>query len=223
MFRIKICGITNIEDARAAAAAGADAIGLNFYPRSKRCIDRDTATTIAAHIPNTVKRIGVFVNASPEEIVEAAERVRLDAVQLHGDEPAAFLAKLPAGTPIIRAFRCGEPGLAPLRTFLQECRGLGRTPDAVLIDADAKQEYGGTGHVTDWSLVAREKSLLHAMPILLGGGLTPANVAVAIQTVLPEGVDVASGVETSPGKKDAKLIEQFVTAAIRAFNAAQIR
>jgi phosphoribosylanthranilate isomerase len=219
MFRIKICGITKLADALAAAAAGADAIGLNFYPRSKRFLGLDAATEIAASVPLSLKRVGVFVNARATEIAEFATHIPLDAIQLHGDEPPALLATLPQSLPIIRAFRYGDRGLEPLSAILQECQSHGRGPDAILIDADAKQEYGGTGHVVDWSRVAKERSLLGTLPLLMSGGLTPANVALAIQTIRPTGVDVASGVEKSPGNKDATKVREFIAAARAAFEA----
>jgi phosphoribosylanthranilate isomerase len=138
-------------------------------------------------------------------------------VQLHGDERPEYLSRLPRKVSIVRAYRCGAQGLAPLRVYLDECRSLGRTPDAVLIDADAQGEFGGTGRVADWNRIAEERDLVGGVRLILSGGLTPANVAESIAAVQPDGVDVASGVESAPGRKDAALIQQFVAAARYAF------
>ena len=217
MFKIKICGITSAEDARSAVDAGADAIGLNFYTRSRRHVSPDVAPTIAAALPAATSRVGVFVNASAPEVAAIAADVGLHAVQLHGDEPADLLAQIPLKLSIVRAFRCDVRGLAPLADYLEACRGSGRLPDAVLIDADATDGYGGTGRVADWEQIALERELIGEIPLILAGGLTPANVADAIDAVRPDGVDVASGVESTPGRKDRALVEQFVAAAREAF------
>jgi phosphoribosylanthranilate isomerase len=217
MFRIKICGITNMGDAKAAAAAGADAIGLNFYRASKRCVSHDAAREIVAGVPGSILKVGVFVNHDADEIQEVAEQLNLDYIQLHGDEPAAFLSELPESLKIVRAFRCGADGLAPLASYLDECRVLGRVPDAVLLDSSVAGAFGGTGQAIDWSLVARERSVLGAIPLILAGGLTPRNVRTAIKAVRPEGVDVASGVERQAGIKDIELMKQFVATAKEAF------
>jgi phosphoribosylanthranilate isomerase len=213
MFHIKICGITSVDDAQVAARAGADAIGLNFWPQSKRHVRPKSAREISAALPSGVARVGVFVNATAEDIASIADQVGLDWIQLHGDESFELLAKLPPRLPILRAFRCAEAGLLPLQHYLLESRGHGRGPDAVLIDADAAGEFGGTGRRADWMRIAQERSLLGELPLILAGGLTPLNVAAAIDAVRPDGVDVASGVECRPGIKDPALVEQFVAAA----------
>ena len=118
---------------------------------------------------------------------------------------------------IVRAHRCGRDGLAPLAKYLVDCRALGRVPDAVLIDADAAAEYGGTGQRADWARIASQRELLGELPLILAGGLTPDNVAAAIAAVRPDGVDVASGVESGPGRKDAELVRRFIAAARDAF------
>ena len=217
MVRIKICGITTVDDALDAAAAGADAIGLNFYPRSKRYLDIDAARPISLSMPSGLTRVGVFVNATADDISTIVEQVELDCVQLHGDEPPELIAQLPRRISVIRAYRCGEEGLAALGSYLAACRAQGRLPDAVLIDADAAAEFGGTGRAADWSRVAEERDFAGDRPIILAGGLTPANVAKAIAIARPDAVDVASGVEREPGRKDAALVTQFVTAAREAF------
>jgi phosphoribosylanthranilate isomerase len=217
MFRIKICGITNEADACAAADAGADAIGLNFFHASRRHVTVDAARLIAAAVPAGVAKVGVFVNHEPDEIAGVVDAVGLDGIQLHGDEPAAILTALPLNLPIIRAFRCGSTGLAPLARYLDECRALGRVPDAVLLDADAGADFGGTGTRIDWARVDLDRTLVGAIPILLAGGLTPENVGDAIRIARPQGVDVASGVESQPGRKDAAVVREFVVAAREAF------
>lgn len=217
MFQIKICGITNVEDALAASDAGADAIGLNFYSRSKRFVDVETAAAISRSLPRSVKKVGVFVNADAAEISAVTSRVDVDCIQLHGDERPELLLQLPNQVAIVRAIRCGEQGLEPFFQYFHDCRALGRAPEAVLIDADAGEDFGGTGRVADWSRVANERASLVGLPLILGGGLRPANVADAIAIIRPDGVDVASGVERVPGRKDAELVRQFIAAARAAF------
>jgi phosphoribosylanthranilate isomerase len=217
MFRIKICGVTSINDARAAADAGADAIGLNFYRKSRRFVEPELATQIVAALPARVSKVGVFVNHDALEIAEIVRRVKLDFVQLHGDESPTLLAALPKSVRIVRAHRCGADGLESLSQYLDDAGSAGRMPDAVLIDADAGSEFGGTGRRADWSLVAEQRSAFGGLPFILAGGLTPDNVADAIGAVRPDGVDVASGVERSPGVKDGELVTLFISRARDAF------
>ncbi|MEX0611549.1 MAG: phosphoribosylanthranilate isomerase [Pirellulales bacterium] len=219
MFRIKICGIKNIDDACAAADAGADAVGLNFFSKSRRFIRKEAAQRIAADMPEGIMKVGVFVDHDARQILETVEQVGLDAVQLHGHEPPNLVAELPKHVPLIRAYRCGPEGLAPLVTYLGECRALGRLPDALLLDSDAGADFGGSGTLADWEMIASYRPALDliGLPLILAGGLTPANVEAAIQAVRPDGVDVASGVENEPGRKARALVAQFVTAAQQAF------
>jgi phosphoribosylanthranilate isomerase len=212
MFRIKICGITRVEDALAAAAAGADAIGLNFYPQSARCVGDEQARRIAAAVPAGVARVGVFVNAAAEEIQRTFDRTPLDFVQLHGDEPPELLCQL-GDRPIIRVFRMGSGGLAAALAYLDRCRQLGVVPRMVLADAAAGRAYGGTGELADWSALSAYPSAAWHPPLILAGGLTPENVAAAIRAVRPAGVDTASGVEITPGVKDTELMKRFVETA----------
>jgi len=212
-FWIKICGITNVEDARAAADAGADAIGLNFFSKSRRFIDSQAARRIVDKLPSGILKVGVFVNHNINQIADIIQKVGLDAVQLHGDEHPALFSELPPHVRIVRAHRCGREGLAPLARYLGECHALGRMPDAILIDADAGASFGGSGSLADWALIRDQKHLVDGLPLLLAGGLTPDNVATAIEAVSPNGVDVASGVEREPGRKDSRLIVRFVTTA----------
>ena len=215
MFRIKICGITRADDALAAAMAGADAIGLNFDPQSVRFVNPQQARQIAAAVPAGVVRVGVFVNAPADEIIETFDRTPLDVIQLHGDEPPELLGQF-VGRPIVRVFRVGSGGLGTALTYLDRCRQLGVVPHMVLADAAARHFYGGTGELADWTILSGYPAAAWHPPLILAGGLTPANVAASIRTVRPAGVDTASGVESSPGVKDAALIRQFVEAARKA-------
>jgi phosphoribosylanthranilate isomerase len=217
MFRIKICGIRNVDDAQAAARAGADAIGLNFFKKSRRFVEPQVAHEIAAALPEGVIKVGVFVNHDPEEITAIVDRAKLDCVQLHGDEALEILAAIPSGVRIIRAYRCGAQGLSELARYLKQCKLLHRVPNAVLIDADAGNEFGGTGRVADWSRISNERETLAGIPLILAGGLTPDNVAAAISAVQPDGVDVASGVENEAAIKDHELVAKFVDSARQAF------
>lgn len=200
MTKIKICGIKRLEDALAAVEAGADYIGFNFYPMSMRYIEpRDCAaiTTVLAREYPAVKRVGVFVNRSLAEINIIMESCCLDLAQLHGDEPAEFCAAL--GLRAFKAFR-GSPD-ATLESFARSAA------PAFMMDAAVNGAYGGTGATTDWAAAA---ALSRRYPLLLAGGLRPENVAAAVRQVKPWGVDVASGVESSPGSKDAAKIKAFV-------------
>jgi phosphoribosylanthranilate isomerase len=216
MFRVKICGITTSEDARAIVAAGADAVGLNFFPRSPRYLAPENATNVAAALPKGVVRVGLFVNAPAERIHETANRLSLDLIQLHGDEPPEFLDEL-RGRAVMRAFRLGEEGLAPILRYLESCRELGCLPKLVLIDSFRKGQYGGTGATADWGTAKRYPTEPWHPPLVLAGGLTAENVAAAIRAVRPTAVDTASGVETAPGKKDGEMVRQFVEAANETF------
>jgi len=216
VFRIKICGITSVEDALAAVDAGADAIGLNFYPRSSRFVSLDTAAEISAAVGDQAKKIGVFVNADFPTIQQARDVAKLDGVQLHGDESPEFAAQS-FGCPTIRARRFDQHGVAAIEGDLKACLAAGRLPDAVLVDAASPGQYGGTGETLSWPDLADHCNWLAGRPLILAGGLTPENIAEAIRTVCPHGVDVASGVESSPGVKDHEKIRAFVEAAKAAF------
>ena len=218
MFQIKICGVTNADDARAAVQAGADALGFNFHRLSKRFIELEEMRQITHVVPSGVTKVGVFVNHSTREIQDAAEVLQPAYIQLHGDEPAEFLADLPSSIKIVRAYRCEANGLAPLASYLERCHSCGRMPDAVLLDSDTAGAFGGTGRAADWSLIARQRTMLGDASIVLAGGLSPANVASAIATVRPDAVDVASGVERQPRLKDRELMKQFVVTARAAFD-----
>jgi phosphoribosylanthranilate isomerase len=160
----------------------------------------------------------VFVNSPPETIESIATAIGLKAVQLHGDEPPEAIAAL-SSRPTILARRLGDHGVAGLAEDLAACRAAGRLPDAVLVDAISPGRYGGTGETVSWATLADYRNWLADVPLILAGGLTPENVAEAIRVVRPFGVDVASGVESSPGVKDHDKIRRFVEAAREAFAA----
>lgn len=216
MFRVKICGVTTAEDARLAIDAGAGAIGINFYPHSRRYVSDGRAAEIVQAVGLRALKVGVFVNASVDEVVGRHAVLKLDLVQLHGDEPPEFLRAL-GELPLIRAFRCGPQGLGPIAEYLEACRILGRPPRMVLIDAYCQTQYGGSGEQAPWDTVARFPDLGFPYPLILAGGLTPENVAAGINRVHPAAVDVASGVEGDSGGKDAGLIRAFVDRAHAAF------
>jgi phosphoribosylanthranilate isomerase len=215
LFRIKICGLARIADAHAAVDAGADAIGLNFYARSPRFVSADMAHSIATSVGGRLCVVGVFVNADAKTICDAVHSVPLHAVQLHGDETPEFLSQL-KGVPTVRALR-PRNDFAEVASFVARCRELHAEPRMVLIDAWNSQTHGGTGERADWSLVNANRSAIAPLPLALAGGLTAENVAVAIQTVRPDAVDTASGVEIAPGQKSAEKIAAFVRQARQAF------
>ena len=200
---IKICGLKSLPDAEAAARAGADMIGLNFYPPSPRCCTDEAAEEICNAAPDGVRVVGLFVNEQPEDIAQRAHGLGLDAVQIHGDFPDEGFDGL-AGLTVIRAFSISEE--ADLER-LENVRA-----DFLLLDAKVEGMHGGTGRSFDWRLAAKARDHTKA-GIILAGGLKPENVAEAIAQARPDGVDVASGVETSPGVKSAELVEEFIRAA----------
>ena len=206
MVRVKICGITSAADAQAAIDAGANLLGFNFYKKSPRYIAPEEAAKIRRQLPKGVKAVGLFVNAPPADVIALRKSLKLDAVQLHGDEPADVVADIACAAPVIKAFRV-EPEF-PLAT-LDEYSGA----FAFLFDAAQTGQYGGTGRATDWD-VARRAALSHR--IILAGGLKVENVAAAVRIVRPYGIDVASGVESQPGKKDHGLLREFIQEVRRA-------
>jgi len=213
MFRVKICGITSVEDAQTAARAGADAIGLNFYAKSPRRVELPLARQIIEALPGGVVKVGVFVNALPEEVRRTFDEVGLDLVQLHGDEPPELLGDLGA-RPVLRAFRLGRAGLEPVRQYLELCRALGWRPRMILFDAQVAGVYGGSGQTLDWDALAGRGTDLP--PAVLAGGLRPENVAEAVRRARPYAVDTASGVELSPGRKSPERVAEFVLRARQA-------
>jgi len=200
MTKIKICGIKTVTDALAAMDAGADLIGFNFYPKSPRYAEVGMCRNIMSVVrqDGRAKSVGVFVNASVGEILATMETLGLNLAQLHGDETVEILKQLDGKG--FKAFR-GVP---------ESVDGFVRSePPAFLVDASVKGEYGGSGVTADWNGAAE---LAKKYPLLLAGGLTPENVAEAVRRVKPWGVDVASGVESAPGEKDARKMKAFVRA-----------
>jgi len=216
-FRIKICGITQASDAEGAVRAGADAIGLNFYSRSPRCVDVSTAAEIVRALPPSVATVGVFVNEPIERVIQLSDQLRLGYVQLHGEESPEYAARL-APRWVIRAFRLRHSA-SPLLSYISECRQSGCDLAAVLVDSYDPVARGGTGQLGNWSEAAMMMKQLDALPLILAGGLNPDNVAAAIAQVGPAAVDVASGVEREPGRKDDDRMRRFVTAARTAWDA----
>jgi len=201
--KIKICGITNLEDALAAVEAGADALGFNFYRESPRFVNSDVVRRIVAQLPPFVTAVGVFVNEDVKIVRDWMDDCSLALAQLHGDEAAAYCELL--GRPVLKAIRLQDRGSL---LALAEYRGRARVRGFVL-DAFSAVSYGGTGQVADWELAAEAA---RSAAVVLAGGLTPENVAEAIRTVRPYGVDVSSGVESRPGKKDHVKIRAFINA-----------
>jgi len=201
MVRIKICGITNLEDALLAAALGADALGFIFHAQSPRKVAPDAARQIITKLPPLVLTVGVFVDEEAQVVRNLAARVGLDWLQLHGQESPDYCRSL--GHRVIKAFRLrDESSLAGLGPYQGACQ-------AFLLDTYKKGQIGGTGDTFDWRLARRARQ--HG-PIILAGGLTPENVARAIEVAQPDAVDVASGVEVAPGKKDPEELRAFFRA-----------
>jgi phosphoribosylanthranilate isomerase len=201
--RIKICGITNQEDARLAVDAGADALGFVFCAGSPRLVAPPLVAEITRHLPGRVLRVGVFLDAAPTTILHTVSACGLDAVQLHGDESPEFCDAL-APFPVWKAFRVRS------RDMLQQLAAYRDVTAAWLLDGHVEGQAGGTGATFNWDLALEAKQLAH--PIVLAGGLTPENVAEAVRQVRPAAVDVSSGVESVPGKKDADKVRRFIAA-----------
>ena len=202
--RVKICGITNLEDARHAAACGADALGFVFYPGSPRFVNPDTARRIIADLPPLVTTVGLFVNEHPARIREMVEFCGLSTVQLHGDEEPDQCSYPPCR--VIKALR--------LKETMKDDVFASYQVSALLLDAYVPNQFGGTGQRCDWSQAA---TLAAQHRVILAGGLNPENVAEAVRQVHPYGVDVSSGVEAKPGQKDPEKVAQFIRMAKEAF------
>ena len=211
MTRIKICGITNIDDALLAAKLGADALGFTLFPHSKRRVSASVVSHLSAALPPFVEPVLLFVNEPLVKALDLAQTLSygrmLHTIQWHGDEH-----ELPPPAPwrFIPAFPIADgAGLAKVTAYLTECRAANRLPAAVLLDGHAPGQYGGTGQTAPWQLLA---DFDPGVPVILAGGLTPDNVAEAIRIVRPYAVDVASGVESSPGRKDPEKLRRFIEA-----------
>jgi len=199
--RVKICGITSVADGLAAAEAGADLIGLMLYETSPRRVTLPQASEIAHALPPFVLRVGVFVNPSPDLVLQAISECHLSMLQFHGDEPSDFCTQF--GLMSMKAIRIRDSAsLAQLGNYQTE---------ALLLDAYSAKGLGGTGEKFNWELAVAAQRC--GKPIFLAGGLTPENVAEAVQIVHPFGVDVSSGVESAPGKKNPDKMKAFIAAA----------
>lgn len=204
--KVKICGITNPDDALAAVEAGADAVGLMFYEGSPRYVTPDRAVEIARLVPPHVLRVGVFVNPKEDQVSRSIGTCALGLLQFHGDETPEFCTQF--GVMSMKAFRIRDAeSVRQLRVY---------PTDAWLLDAYSPGQRGGTGEIFNWDLAIEAREL--GRPIFLAGGLTPDNVADAVRRVQPFGVDVSSGVEAAPGRKDAAKMRAFV-AAVRSTSA----
>jgi phosphoribosylanthranilate isomerase len=199
--RVKICGITNLADAHGAVEAGADALGFIFYEKSPRFISLKTAAEISTQLPPFIMRVGVFVNAPEDFVLKSIAECGLTMLQFHGDEPPEF---------------CTQFGLMTMKAFrIRDAESLKEIPnyqtDAYLLDAFSSTTLGGTGEKFNWDLAVEAQKF--GKPIFLAGGLTPENVGDAVRKVRPFGVDVSSGVESAPGKKDHAKVKAFIAAA----------
>jgi phosphoribosylanthranilate isomerase len=204
MLRVKICGLTSLEDALEACEAGADALGFNFYAKSPRYLPLSKAVGICRSLPPFVSRVGVFVNPTQAEVVAALGSLRLDWLQFHGDEDYDFVSRFPADM-VIKALRVTErKDLGALKVF--------GPLSAFLLDTASPGLYGGSGKTFPWAL-AKEAKKKYSRPIILAGGLNAENVAEAVAAAQPWAVDVASGVESRPGKKDKAKLRAFIAAA----------
>ncbi|HEX4004149.1 MAG TPA: phosphoribosylanthranilate isomerase [Candidatus Acidoferrales bacterium] len=209
--KVKICGITNWVDARRAVAEGAELLGFNFYAGSPRYVEPAKAKRIVSRLPKQTLIVGVFVNESEEKMLEIARVVGLDALQLHGDETPAMVARLKRSFPVIKAIRVkGATAASHMGRF--------KRATALLLDGFDARQRGGAGKTFDWEIARRAKK--HGR-IFLAGGLTPENVGAAIRTARPYAVDVCSGVEARPGKKDPARMKNLMRAARDAQKSAQ--
>jgi phosphoribosylanthranilate isomerase len=199
--KVKICGITNWPDAKRAVEEGADFLGFNFYPLSSRYIDPAAAGKIAQHLPKSIATVGVFVNQREDLMLELARTVGLGYLQLHGDESPDAVSRLGCSVSVIKAFQVRAPFRASrLRPF---------PASAFLLDGFSRTRRGGTGNTFEWSVARRAKRYGR---IFLAGGLKPENIAMAIRAAKPYAVDVCSGVEAAPGRKDPQKIHDLMQA-----------
>ena len=200
MTKIKICGITNLNDALDAVRLGADALGFVFYPMSKRYIEPVKAKEIADSLPPFVKKVGVFSNEKADVVREISEIVNLDLLQIHGDETPGYCDSL--RSPYIKAFRLkDENTLGEVNQY---------NTNYILFDTYSADEYGGTGRAFDWDILKNQP--FENKYVILSGGLNPGNIKEAVNLLQPYAVDVSSGVEESPGKKDIGKIKKFIEA-----------
>ncbi len=205
MVKVKICGITNLEDALTATGAGADVLGFILYPKSKRFIKAKDVRKITLNLPPFILKVGVFVNEDPRNVLEILSYAYLDFAQLHGEETPEECEYIGANR-VIKVFRLKEIAeIERIEPYIGKIR-------AILLDTYSKDSYGGTGKTFNWE-IARAVKERFDITVILSGGLNPENVAKAIREVNPYAVDVSSGVETEPGKKDKEKVFQFVKVA----------
>lgn len=204
-MRIKICGVTSVEDGLAAVDAGADALGLMFYTGSPRCVTVRQAAAIGARLPASVLRVGVFVDPEEGFVRQAMEECGLDVLQFHGSETPEFCQRFGGAVHVWKAFRMESRATLKMLPVYQS--------NAWLLDSHVPGQWGGSGARFDWDLAAEAGRF--GRPIVLAGGLTPDNVSEAIERVRPWGVDTSSGVERAPGRKDPERIKAFVEAVRR--------
>jgi phosphoribosylanthranilate isomerase len=210
-LRVKICGVTDPAAGRQAALSGADAVGLNFYQPSPRYVDRASAERILCELPPFVEAVGIFVNQSLDEVLEQTIRplgMRIQTIQMHGTFPERanlYPYRLIPAFPVRDA-----TSLQQIKGYLDRCREQGALPAAILVDAHVPGQYGGTGKTAPWELLA---DFQPCVPLILAGGLNPENVAEAVRRVRPYGVDVASGVESAPGRKDPDKVRRLIANA----------
>jgi phosphoribosylanthranilate isomerase len=202
--RVKICGVRTIAEASMAVECGAEALGFNFWEKSARFVTPEAAKEIIQTLPPFTALVGVFVNETAERINEIVELTRIQVVQLHGDEEPGFISRLNSST-TIKAFRVDEDfDINVMKHF---------PANAFLLDAKVKGEYGGTGVSFNWQIAIEAKKIA---PLILAGGITSENVARAIQQVQPYAIDVCSGVEAEPGRKDFEKLKNFMLAVKKA-------
>ena len=206
MVKVKICGITTVEDALACVESGADALGFVFYPKSKRAVTPQVVRKITQNLPPFVSKVGVFVNGDPRDILEIMSYANLDFAQLHGDETPEMCEYVGASR-VIKAFRLKDD------SSVQEVKNYLKVVRAILVDSYSEVSYGGTGRRADINLILKVKEIASGVPLIVSGGLNPENVATVIREVEPYAVDVSSGVEKSPGVKDWEKVKEFVRRA----------
>lgn len=203
MVKVKICGITNLKDARQALEAGATFIGFNFYERSPRYVTPSAAKRIMQSLPKKVKAVGVFVNETENKMLTIVRRIGLSHVQLHGEESPETVARLQRTLPVIKAIRVRK-------SFSTSELSRYKNASAFLLDGFDRHRRGGSGKSFPWDIARRAKRVGR---IFLAGGLTPANIGEAIRSARPYAVDACSGVEAKPGKKDPAAVKKFMRAA----------
>ena len=206
MVKVKICGLTNLQDALHACYSGADALGFILYPKSKRFIKAKEVRKITSQLPPFVAKVGVFVNEDPRDVLEILSYAHLDFAQLHGDETPDECEYVGANR-VIKVFRLrSSDEVERIRPYVGKVR-------AILLDTYDSKVYGGTGKPFNWEIALKVKSEFPEVPLILSGGLNPENVKRAVEAVNPYGVDVSSGVEAEPGLKDREKVEKFIFGA----------